>query len=70
MAKGFKPTNKMLGLGLLIVGVGLAVWGYRLSGGLSSQLTEAFSGSPPDKVMAMYVGGAVSAALGVFLLRK
>jgi hypothetical protein len=41
-----------------------------LSGGVGSQLNQAFSGSPTDKVMAFYIGGAVSLAVGLFLLLK
>ena len=65
------PTKKIAGIVLLVLGAGLAYWGYRLSGGLGSQLNQAFSGSPTDKVMMFYIGGAVSFAVGLFLtLRK
>jgi len=63
-------TKKIIGIVLAVVGVGLAFWGYRLSGGFGSQLNQAFSGSPTDKVMAFYIGGAVSFAVGLFLLLK
>jgi predicted PolB exonuclease-like 3'-5' exonuclease len=36
----------------------LAFWGYRLSGGMGAA-EQAFSGSPTDKIMAFYIGGAV-----------
>ena len=63
-------NKKILGIVLAIVGVGLAFWGYRLSGGFGSQVTQAFTGSPADKVMIFYIGGAVSLAVGLFLLLK
>ena len=63
-------NRKMIGLVLAIVGAGLAVWGYRLSGGFGSQVTQAFTGSPTDKVMIFYIGGAASLAVGLFLLLK
>jgi len=63
-------TKKIIGIVLALVGVGLAFWGYRLSGGFGAQLNQAFSGSPTDKVMAFYIGGAVSLAVGLFLLFK
>ena len=62
------PTKKIAGIVLLVLGAGLAYWGYRLSGGVSSQLNQAFTGSPADKVMAFYIGGAASLAVGLFLL--
>ena len=63
-------TNKIIGLILLVVGIGLAYWGYRLSGSVGSQLSEAFTGSPTDKVMTFYIGGAASLVVGLFLLLK
>ena len=63
-------TKKIIGIVLAVVGVGLAFWGYRLSGGMGAQLNQAFSGSPTDKIMAFYIGGAVSLAVGLFLLFK
>ena len=63
-------SQKMIGTILLVVGVGLAIWGYQLSGSVGSQLTKAFSGSHTDKVMMMYIGGAASAIAGLFMLLK
>ena len=65
-----KNNSKLIGVILLVVGVGLAIWGYQLSGSVGSQLTKAISGSHTDKVMMMYIGGAVSAIAGLFLLTK
>ena len=68
MAK--KNDNKLIGIILLVLGVGLAVWGYQLSGSVGSQLTKAVSGSYTDKVMMMYIGGAASAIAGLYMLTK
>jgi len=65
-----KSYKSLIGVVLLIVGVGLAIWGYQLSDSVESQLNELVSGSPTDKVMLMYIGGAVCAAIGLFLLLK
>ena len=61
---------KIIGLVLIVVGAGLAIWGYQMSGSIGSQLNQAFTGSPSDKVMACYIGGAASLVVGVFLLFK
>jgi hypothetical protein len=61
---------KIIGVVLLVVGVGLAFWGYRLAGGVGSQITQAVTGSPTDKIMAFYIGGAVGVVVGLFLLFK
>ena len=63
-------NKKLLGIVLAVVGVGLAFWGYRLSGGLGSQVNQAFTGSPTDKVMIFYIAGAASLLAGLFLLFK
>lgn len=62
---------KVIGIALLVAGMGLAYWGYQLSESLSSQITEAFTGSPRDKVMLLYIGGVVSFMVGVaFFVKK
>ena len=63
-------NKKIIGIVLAVAGIGLAFWGYRLSGGFGSQVSQAFSGSPSDKVMMFYIGGAVSLAVGLFMLFK
>lgn len=70
MAKGAHTLKKIIGLAFLVVGIGLAVWSYQMSGSIGSQITEAFSGAPADKVMMMYIGSAVCAVIGLFLVIK
>lgn len=65
-----KSNNSIIGIILLIVGVGIAFWGYQMSGSLHGQLTRAFSGAPSNKVMMMYIGGAVCAAVGLFMTTR
>ena len=61
---------KLVGIVLLIIGLGLAYWGYQASESLGSQLSETVTGSPTDKVMMFYIGGAVSFVLGLVLIVK
>ena len=70
MAKNSNATLKIVGLALLVVGIGLIFWGYQMSDSLASQLTKSISGSMPDEVMYRYIGGAVCAVVGFFLLGK
>jgi hypothetical protein len=67
MASSSIPTAKAVGLALIVIGVGLILWGYQLSDSIGSQLTETLSGSMPDEVMVRYIGGAVSLVVGLFL---
>lgn len=62
--------NKALGLALLVIGGGLAFWGYQQSESVGSQITQVVTGSHSDKVMMLLIGGAASAVVGLFLLFK
>ena len=68
MAKNSNAGMQVAGLALLVVGACLMFWGYQMSGSLASQLTKSVSGAMPDEVMYRYLGGAVSAIVGVYLL--
>lgn len=70
MAGSSKTLSKIIGLVLLAGGIGLACWGQQLSGGLSAKLTQSFTGALPEGVMIRYIGGAVCAVVGLFLLVK
>ena len=63
-------TKRIIGIALVILGLGLAWWGHQMSGGLGSQLNQALSGSPTNKVMACYIGGAVAFIVGLLLALK
>jgi hypothetical protein len=69
MANSSAATMKIIGIALVVIGLGLAYWGYRLSGSVSSQITQAFSGSD-TKVMTFYISGAVCFIVGIFLSIK
>ena len=58
---------KLIGVVLVIVGAGLAFWGYQIAGGLGSQITQTVSGAMSDEVMYRYIGGAACAAVGAYL---
>jgi hypothetical protein len=59
---------KVLGIVLVVVGAGLAFWGYRMSGGVGAQIGQAVTGSPSDRIMIYYIGGAASLLVGLYLL--
>ncbi len=54
----------------MIIGIGLVYWGYDLSAGLDSQISQTFTGSNSDDVMYRYVFGTVSFIAGLFLFVK
>ncbi len=69
MAKSTNVTLRITGLALLVIGIGLAFWGYQLSESVGSQLTEMVTGAESDKIMTLYIGGAVSFVVGLFLIK-
>lgn len=70
MAKSSISTMKIIGIALVVIGLGLAFWGYQLSGSVGSQITKAVTGSNTDKVMTFYISGAVSFVVGIYLFIK
>ena len=63
-------NKKIIGIVLLVVGVAAIVWGYNQSQTVGGQISEAFSGSPSNEILAYYIGGGIAAAVGIFMLMK
>lgn len=61
-----KSMQKSIGGACLVGGVLLIVWGHNLAQSIGGQFQQAFTGSPGDKSMWLYIGGAVLCALGLF----
>ncbi len=70
MTNRSKSAKKILGIALVVIGVGLALWGYQISGSIGSQISHAITGAHSDKVMMLYIGGAVSFVVGAYLCLK
>jgi hypothetical protein len=70
MANSSTSAMKILGIALVVIGLGLAFWGYQLSGSVGSQITQAVTGSDTDKVMTFYISGAVCFVVGILLSMK
>lgn len=60
--------QKFIGVACLVVGVVLLVWGHDMVQSISSQLQKTFTGSPGDKPMYLYMGGAALCAVGLALI--
>ena len=67
MARKTSPLNQIIGIALIVLGIGLVIWGYQLSQSISSQMYRSLSGSLPDKEMTFFIGGAISFVIGSFL---
>lgn len=58
---------RAIGIILIVLGAALLIFGFMESEGVGAELNEFFTGSPPDRVIWMLIGGAISLALGIFL---
>lgn len=70
MQANFGSSGKIIGLILVVLGIGFAVWGFQMSGSVGSQVTQAVTGADTDKVMTYYIFGAVSFVVGIYLFLK
>lgn len=70
MSRASGASTRIISIILMVIGAGLALWGYQLSGSVGSQLTQAVTGSDTDKVMTFYIAGAVSFVVGIYLFIK
>jgi hypothetical protein len=63
--KAFQPMKKLSGLICLVVGSLLLYWGYNMSQAVGAQVNELVTGSPGDKPMLLYIGGAILVLSGI-----
>ena len=70
MAKNSQSTMKIISLILIIAGLGLAFWGFQISGSFGSKLSHMVTGAHTNKVMSLYIGGAASLIVGGYLFLK
>lgn len=64
------PIPKIIALTLLVVGAGLLLSAYDMSGSVANQFSSTLTGSYSDRVMYMGIGGAVSLVVGLYLFFK
>ena len=57
--------QKVSGLVCLVVGGLLIYWGHNMSQAVGSQLNNIVNGSPGDKPMLLYIGGAILVIIGL-----
>ena len=70
MTKRSNSSMQIISLTLMIIGIGLAFWGYQLSDSVGSQISQTITGSHSDKVMMLFIGGAASFIVGLYLFVK
>lgn len=60
--------QSVVGIALLVVGVGLMIFGMQASASVGSRLSELFTGAPSDRTIWLLVAGVAAALLGLGLL--
>ncbi len=60
--------NKPIGVGLIVAGVLLAIYGVRASDAFASDVSRFFTGSPTDKSVWLLLGGVACIAVGATLI--
>ncbi len=70
MAKKSSSNLDLISILLMIIGIGLVLWGHQMSGSFYSKLTLKLTGTHADKVMKFYLGGAASFIVGLVLYLK
>lgn len=70
MAKRTNSSMQIISIVLMVIGIGLAFWGYQMSGSVGSQISQTITGSHSDKVMMLFIGGAASFIVGLYLFVK
>jgi hypothetical protein len=60
--------NKIIGAICLGAGIALLLWGHNVSQAVDSQVKNLFTGSPTDKAIYLYLGGAVLLVVGIVQL--
>ncbi|SHE91463.1 Protein of unknown function [Microbulbifer donghaiensis] len=58
-------NNKIIGIGLIMAGVALGIWGYDIYDSASSQITRALSGDTPIEAWGGMIGGAICLFIGI-----
>jgi hypothetical protein len=62
-------NKKQQGIALLVVGAGLIIWGLDMAGTFGGKLSSAFTGSPGDTAMILYIVGAICVAAGIYRIK-
>ncbi|MFN9971112.1 MAG: DUF3185 family protein [Phycisphaerae bacterium] len=61
-------TQRLIGLIVIVVGIGLLVVGLRASDSIASQFSKFFTGSPTDRAVWFTIGGIAAIIAGVAAL--
>jgi hypothetical protein len=61
---------KLIGIGLLVLGLILLYFGFNATNSPAEELGEAFTGKYSNETMTYLIGGGVAVAVGLFMVTK
>ena len=62
-------NKRVIGIGLIVVGVALVAWGYNSYDSVGSQISRTFNGDAPIEAWAGMVGGAICVIIGILKVK-
>lgn len=62
--------NKIIGIVLLVGGAIALYFGFNAANAPMEELAESLTGQYSDQTMLYFIGGGVSAAAGLFMLKR
>ena len=65
-----KNNSSKIGIILLVVGIGLLLWGINLYGAFGDKFARTFTGSSTNETMIFLIAGAICTVLGAVMLYK
>ena len=65
-----KNNLNIIGIILLVIGIGLFIWGINLYGAFGNKLARTISGSSTNETMMFLIAGAVCTVLGAVMVFK
>jgi hypothetical protein len=63
-------TGKLIGIGLLVLGLILLYFGFNATNSPAEELGEMFTGKYSNETMTYLIGGGIAVAAGLFLVTK
>jgi hypothetical protein len=65
-----KKNTNVIGIILLVVGIGLLIWGINLYGAFGNKIARVVSGASTNETMIFLIAGAVCTVLGAVMVFK
>ena len=63
-------TGKLIGIGMLVLGLILLYFGFNATNSPVEELGEAFTGKYSKETMTYLIGGGIAVAAGLFMVTK